>query len=139
MKGSLLLVYGTMLQKGRNHTRLFEAEAIFLGQVQTLDRFRLYVMERNHAPIAIRDEEGHPIQGELYAVLDEHIESIIDLMEGHPTYYHREKVVLAPSVEHISLTVDMYVFPHEPGENDRKVAPTAGVLAYDPQAEGPYS
>jgi gamma-glutamylcyclotransferase (GGCT)/AIG2-like uncharacterized protein YtfP len=139
MKGSLLFVYGTMLQKGRNHSRLYEAQAIFLGEAQTLDRFSLYVMERNGAPIAIRDaDEGYPIKGELYAVLDEYIENIIDPMEGHPNYYRREPVEISWRDKNsaIWIMVNMYVFPHEPGERDRKVSPKARVLAYEPQEEG---
>lgn len=139
MEGSLLFVYGTMLKKGRNHGRLFEAGAICLGEAQTVRPFSLYVMDRNGAPIAIRDaDEGYPVRGELYAVLNEAIMEIIDPMEGHPDYYRREWVSLNhlqfPGItrEIVTVPAQMYVFQKEPLKNDRRVAPKGRVLAYDP-------
>lgn len=145
MKGSLLFVYGTMLQKERNHSRLYECQAILLGEAVTIDRFAMHVMARNDAPIAIRDTKGYPVSGEVYAVPDEHIENIIDPMEGHPTYYKRElvwvrwrlKISLPPLGTQISLPLfvaQMYVFQHGPREFDQQVIPnSSGILVYEPQ------
>jgi gamma-glutamylcyclotransferase (GGCT)/AIG2-like uncharacterized protein YtfP len=81
------------------------------------------------APVAVRNREGHPIRGELYAlpwlaVIDE-----IDPFEGHPTLYRRERVKLRG----LSLDTEAYVFQQPLTPDDALVAPVDGVLAFEPK------
>ncbi len=130
MKADFLFVYGTMMEQERNHSRLYEAGAMFVGEFETLDTFRLYVMNRNDAPIAIRDPAGHRLEGELYVLPEGNISNYIDVMEGHPTIYRREPVSLVGFSPR--LDVEMYVYQHEPGPNDRRITPGILRVRYRP-------
>jgi gamma-glutamylcyclotransferase (GGCT)/AIG2-like uncharacterized protein YtfP len=90
----LLFVYGTMLRRGRNHTRLYERNAIYIGEYRTTDLFRMHIRVRGQVPVAIRDDSGYPVAGELYAIPDDEIEHV-DACEGHPRVYERQTVELA--------------------------------------------
>lgn len=128
----LLFVYGTMLSRGRNFKRLYECNAVRIGdEVETSDRFDLYMGSKNGAPCAVRNKNGWPIMGELYAVADEHVETIIDACEGHPTVYERQPVKLR-GFDQTGLTVQTYVYVRPIDCSDKKVDQHLGFLAYQP-------
>lgn len=129
----LLFVYGTMLTRGRNHTRLWEQGAIRIGDEEflTTDPFDLFVRP-DLAPVAIRNwDSGLPVSGELFAITEDAIEHI-DLMEGHPTVYRREPVGVQGFDDRNTLVVYMYVYPGAPPEGSRRIIPVDGYLEYDP-------
>jgi gamma-glutamylcyclotransferase (GGCT)/AIG2-like uncharacterized protein YtfP len=106
----LLFVYGTLLRHGRNHPRLYEQGAIYIGDFQTVDRFDMHLRQRDIVPLAVRNpENGHPVAGELYAI-DEGAIDHIDLCEGHPNVYERQTVTLHNFNETNGLVVHMYVY-----------------------------
>jgi gamma-glutamylcyclotransferase (GGCT)/AIG2-like uncharacterized protein YtfP len=100
-------------------------------EVETEDRFDLYLSSRNAAPCAVRNEAGWPILGELYAVPDEHVLSVIDWAEGHPNTYRREPVRLR-GFDQTGLVVQTYVYAREIGDGYQKLNPFLGYLSYDP-------
>lgn len=125
----LLFVYGTMLRRGRNHARLYERNAVYIGVFRTKDKFDMYIRERGHVPLAVRaDLSGRPIEGELYAVPDEEIEHI-DMCEGHPNVYERQIVKL----EGVTGLPDVHMYVYDfnnlgkPDEYTGPLRPADGV------------
>jgi gamma-glutamylcyclotransferase (GGCT)/AIG2-like uncharacterized protein YtfP len=114
-KGILLFVYGTMKMKFRNYPRLYEGGAVYIGNARTRERFQLWISDRKHAPLAIRDDNGFPIEGELYAINEKYVENVIDIFEGHPKLYQRQLI----KIENCNLEVWMYVYLHEPDSESR--------------------
>jgi gamma-glutamylcyclotransferase (GGCT)/AIG2-like uncharacterized protein YtfP len=129
----LLFVYGTMLRRGRNHQRLYDKRAIFIGEFNTVDTFDMTIRGRGSVPLGMRSAEGHPIAGELYAIDDEMIGEI-DAFEGHPIVYERQKVTLCDFNETNGLNVNMYVYVRLTllAETETVVMPVNGVLRFTP-------
>lgn len=126
----LLFVYGTMMRAGRNHPRLWETGAVHIpGDFRTEDPFQMYLGYRNIAPLAVRDEHGFSVAGELYAVPGEKVIFDIDPCEGHPNLYRREIVKLY-GIDHLDIEVHMYVYVGEIIEKDRRILPVQGALRY---------
>jgi gamma-glutamylcyclotransferase (GGCT)/AIG2-like uncharacterized protein YtfP len=127
----LLFVYGTMLSRGRNFNRLYECNAIRIGEIfETLDRFDLYMGSKNGAPCAVRNDNGWPLLGELYAVPDQYVETIIDACEGHPTLYERQPVGVR-GFDLTGLTIYTYVYVREVDREDAQVGQHLGYLVYE--------
>lgn len=132
-RGFLLFVYGTMLSRGRNHSRLYESRAIRIGdKFLTEDVFAMYLRSKNGAPCAVSPTPdrcyGFPIEGELYAVPSEAVETI-DAFEGHPYVYERKPVLLQGFR---GALVEMYHYV-KPLDSDPPLAPDHEfILRYDP-------
>lgn len=127
----LLFVYGTMLSRGRNFKRLYECNAIRIGdEFETSDRFDLYMGSKNGAPCAVRNENGWPLMGELYAVPDEYVETRIDGCEGHPTVYERQPVILR-GFNQTGLIIHTYIYVRAIDAADVKVQHHLGYLTYE--------
>lgn len=126
-KATLLFVYGTMLSTGCNRGRLRGAQ--FVGEFDTLDRFVMHTRQSvwtQTVPVVVRDRAGHPVRGELYALPFLMVADEIDPLEGHPTFYRRERVRLRGCS---GLRVETYVY-QQPLGDALKVLPVGGVLAF---------
>ncbi len=86
----LVFVYGSMKKGFMNHFRL-EGTAIFLGAASTLNSYAMYPDDSYKFPYVLKDKNRFPIQGELYSAGNDLLE-ILDIFEGHPKYYKREKI-----------------------------------------------
>ena len=81
-----IFVYGTLKRGHGNHVLLKDSE--FLGPALTVNK---YVMYRAGIPYVSKSLELSGIMGELYSV-DELSLNYLDMLEGHPTWYKREKI-----------------------------------------------
>ncbi len=85
-----VFVYGTLLRGERHHAKLVGAR--FLGPARTVAAFTLVSLGR--FPGLVRGGQVS-VQGEVYAV-DPDTLAALDLLEGHPHFYRREPIALAP-------------------------------------------
>ena len=88
MKSELLFVYGTLKRGFGNHYYL--KDAIFLGRGRTKERYAMYELS---IPYVVKDERVSHIVGEVYEVGRDTLKRI-DMLEGHPFAYKRERVVV---------------------------------------------
>jgi gamma-glutamylcyclotransferase (GGCT)/AIG2-like uncharacterized protein YtfP len=91
-----VFVYGSLrkfsipfAQKGHNHSILQDSP--FVEQTRTEDKFLMY--DLGSFPGCKRSEEGYRITGEVYEV-GEGILRDLDILEGNPFFYKRDKVDL---------------------------------------------
>jgi gamma-glutamylaminecyclotransferase len=86
-----LAVYGTLKEGEGNHYILNDSELIGCGE--TVNKFP---MEDTGAyPIAYDNKGvGHNLQVEVYIVKDEHVQDAVDNLEGHPSWYKRQKTTI---------------------------------------------
>ena len=107
----LLFVYGTLKKGFYNHFYLEKSK--YLGRAKTLNKYALYL--KGFIPFVTKSPKVCQIKGELYLVDDKTL-SEVDLLEGHPDEYFREKV---PIVKEDGEVVEawMYFYPQtkEPG------------------------
>lgn len=104
-----VFVYGTLRQGGSNHHLLRNAQ--LMGLARTTEFYALY---RDVIPYVVQGREISPILGEVYQVDQETFEQL-DLLEGHPDWYVRErKVVRLESGEELGAWI--YFFPQPKGE-----------------------
>lgn len=84
----LVAVYGTLKRGFGNHRLL--SNATFLGSGTTKDKYRLCV---SGLPYMLKgvSEEGHNVEVEVYDCNPFEMYNL-DLLEGHPRFYKREKV-----------------------------------------------
>jgi gamma-glutamylcyclotransferase (GGCT)/AIG2-like uncharacterized protein YtfP len=118
-----------MLGGGCNHARLVKAGGLLLGEFRTIDRFSMAVRDTvwsRKAPVAVRNRQGYPLRGELYAVSWLAVIDEIDPFEGHPTLYRRERVRLRG----LALDTEAYVFQQPLAAHERLVEPVDGVLTF---------
>ena len=90
-----LFVYGTMMEGEYNHHRLQVPGVESLGLCETRDYgFELRSKRAIHgfAPVVVRGGK-HRIAGEAYKV-PAHVIQELDIFEGHPDVYRREKIIL---------------------------------------------
>lgn len=92
----LLAVYGT-LKQGYGNNRLLKDQE-FIGSGKTIDN---YSMISFGVPMVYKDPATSPIAIELYKVTKDSLTGPLDRLEGHPTFYRREK---------IKVTVDEEVY-----------------------------
>ena len=104
MPTTILFVYGTLKRGGRSNHLL--KEQIFLGEAQTLPRYRLY--DQGDHPCLVEDKKsGVAVHGELWQV-DEAILAGLDAYED-PSLFKR----CAISVAGQTMPVLAYLFQGE--------------------------
>ena len=81
-----LFVYGT-LKRGRTNHYLLQ-DAVFVGEAVTKEKYAMY---ENVIPYVVKGKRVSPIKGEVYEVSLQTLKKV-DLLEGHPRFYKREKV-----------------------------------------------
>jgi gamma-glutamylaminecyclotransferase len=86
----LLFVYGTLKRGERNHRLL--ADQRFVGPAVTSPGLRLF--DLGPYPGMVRDADGGPVRGELFAVRECGLDELDDF-EGVPDLFTRERVELA--------------------------------------------
>jgi gamma-glutamylaminecyclotransferase len=90
MSKTTVFVYGTLKRGQRNHALLRDQE--FLGQAQTLPRYRLYDCGRY--PALVHDPaNGVAVSGEVWSVSEEVLRKM-DEYECAPELYSRQEVIL---------------------------------------------
>ena len=89
-----LFVYGTLKRGFHNHKRLSAAR--FVASLQTIHGYQLY--SYNGLPIMIFSGGESRVNGELYEVSRSVLEKL-DKLEGHPTMYRRETIIVGDSRE----------------------------------------
>ena len=90
-----VFVYGT-LRKGQGNNSLL-SNSKFIDEVVTEENLSLFV---SGLPYMIKREGGRGVIGELYAVNEETL-SALDRLEGHPTFYKRERIKLRDGVDEV--------------------------------------
>jgi gamma-glutamylaminecyclotransferase len=86
--GIRVFVYGTLKNGHGNHYLLEDAE--YLGRCVVRGKF--HMVDLTYYPgVVRRDGDVQPILGEVYRV-DEQQLAALDMLEGHPNFYRREKV-----------------------------------------------
>lgn len=92
-RGNPVFVYGTLLKGQRNNPRM--DGGVFMGKWQTVESYLMsagsYRGSRMSVPYVHSGVPVDQVKGELYFVDDDHL-AHIDLLEGHPTWYHREGI-----------------------------------------------
>ncbi len=88
-----VLVYGTLLAGEHNHRLL--ASARCLGEAMTCEGFALF--DLGAFPGMVRAREG-TVVGEVYEV-DRETLAALDRLEGHPDFYRRTEITLAPPMD----------------------------------------
>ena len=84
-KPHLVFVYGTLMQGYHNHMLL--EDAIFLGQAQTAEKYRL-----TYTSFPMMTEVSEvKVKGELYRI-DEREFDNLDILEGYPQLYYRKEI-----------------------------------------------
>lgn len=85
---SLVFCYGTLKRGHANHWLMEGAK--YHGNYFTDKNYSLYV---EGLPFLVKEKGGGGCFGELYEVTDEILEKL-DRLEGHPTFYKREKITV---------------------------------------------
>lgn len=100
-----VFVYGTLKKGHGNHP--FLADQKYLGKGEIGKEFTLY--RDTILPYLVR-KDGEGAVGEVYEVQDERM-PMLDMLEGHPHVYNREKVEI--KIDGEKDTAWVYVFPFE--------------------------
>ena len=87
----LVFVYGTLRRGHGNHLLLESSRFIDAGLTK-----EKYAMYANGIPFVNDDEEVSNIFGEVYQV-SKHTLNMLDLLEGHPSWYKRKKIIVCGS------------------------------------------
>ena len=100
-----LFVYGTLKKKHSRNSVL--SASTFLGEMKTVPK---YTMIDLGAFPGIFETGNTNIYGELYLVEDSLLE-LCDLIEGHPDFYERKKIILSNKTKAWSyfLEKDKYI------------------------------
>lgn len=93
--GIRVFVYGTLKRGHGNHSWFLDREDVdFLGRAVVTGPYRM--CDLGYFPAVVRDDSGDTpdnstIVGEVYRVPPEILDAL-DVLEGHPEWYHREQV-----------------------------------------------
>lgn len=87
-----VFVYGTLKRGHANHPLLDTADAIFIGFDSITGPYQMYDLGGFPAVIDSANTGNRVIRGELWAITPDALAGV-DLMEGHPTFYRRRKLV----------------------------------------------
>jgi len=100
-----LYVYGTLKKNRHNHKYLDGAE--FIGNFITSKDFTLAVSE---LPFMIKRPSKSGVRGEVYKINSKLLKDI-DMLEGHPLFYKREKITVYNEDTQETLKVYAYIHP----------------------------
>ncbi len=109
-KQTLIFVYGTLKQGFHNHYLLEQSK--YVGTGWTSEKYAMY---QDGIPYVVKDESVSRIQGEVYSIDDETLESL-DRLERHPEWYNREQVEVAMDLADEILLAWLYFNPTPDGE-----------------------
>lgn len=104
-----VFVYGTLMQGLCNHGLLAVGGVRLLGPGRTKENMLMVV--KGGLPFVSRSLPRCQVLGELYEV-PSHVLAALDRLEGHPTWYRREEVVIQWNVgpgRWIDATAYMYL------------------------------
>lgn len=97
-----VFVYGTLKQGFHNHQHLENAE--FICEATTKDKYPMVNIEE-YFPYLINDKGvGNNVHGEVYKI-DTSILTFLDILEGYPELYIREKIKVASIGVELSVIV----------------------------------
>ncbi len=92
-----VFVYGTLMTGMRNHHRLVDGNALLIEKsAHTLGTISMKSRETDNGyrvPIVMKESADHPLAiviGEVYEI-NSKLLSTLDMFEGHPDVYEREK------------------------------------------------
>lgn len=91
-------VYGTLKQGMKNSHIMKKVSAVFIANVETTQHYPMFDLGNGFPYVQDAQGRGLILQGELYAIEDEH-ESFMDSFEGVPTLY--KKGVIDVEVENL--------------------------------------
>ena len=104
-----LFVYGTLKRGFGNHHYLKTER--YIGRAVTKEKYALY---EAGIPCVVKNRPVCRIKGEVYEVTKETLRNI-DLLEGHPFCYRREKIpVILENGTRIEAWI--YFYPHPQGK-----------------------
>jgi len=121
-----VFVYGTLRRGQGNHVVLDGAR--FVRTARTLEGWAM--LDLGAFPGVVPGDGA--IVGELYEV-SQHVLKRLDRLEGHPTFYHRERVQLAGGGEAL-----MYVLTHPEDYRNREPIAGGDWCARTLDASGPW-
>lgn len=129
-KGIRVFVYGTLKEGHYNHILLSEGKGTrFLGRCYIEGSYRMVDMGSFPGVLQVTPDALDPcrIYGEVYRV-DEETLYALDMLEGHPSFYRREKVetpwkkawmyFLPSNYERTKTVVDTGVWRPSPEESE---------------------
>ena len=87
-----LFVYGTLRVNGRNNNILIEQH--YVGKGTTIDKYNLIIKELPY----LYKEPVDNIGGDV-CIIDDDMLSFLDVFEGHPHFYRREKINVKVNIE----------------------------------------
>ena len=114
-----LFVYGSLKKTYWNNILLIDSK--FISEDITCDTYSMY--DLGMYPCIIKDPLGWPVKGELYEV-DSFVFGHLDLLEGYPNHYKREKVRLSSGIE-------AWIYFMEEKRSYGKIEAFNGILEWD--------
>lgn len=118
-----VFVYGTLLRGGPNAHHLLSSS--FVGEAQTVSPYYFISNETSlpphesyRYPYLMRSPSAATqtptqVRGEVYDVDVATLERL-DLLEGHPEHYRRQRIEVISSTDSRRLEADTYILEHEP-------------------------
>lgn len=106
----IIFVYGSLKSGHSNHYRIADMKGKVLGQVETLEGFKLFYYEpykgRGIATM-VRNRSGGTVLGELVYIPDIRI---LNKFEGHPYYYRLEPILVECEEQNLIISTFAYIF-----------------------------
>lgn len=99
----IIFVYGTLKKGFENHHFLDGAK--FIGNATTKEKYPMVNVVKAYPYMINQKGKGKIIKGEAYQI-DDKILSHLDMLEGYPEHYDRDKIALI--VEDIELQAITY-------------------------------
>lgn len=86
----LLFVYGS-LKKGFDNNKIL-SKAVYVSKAETIRKFAMYKSDDGNYPYLVKNKPLYRIPGEIYKIKQQDLMQKIDLFEGSPEYYLRERI-----------------------------------------------
>ena len=99
-----IFVYGTLKEGYGNHYLL--TKALKVGKAETDEKYSMYEMG---IPFVVKDEKDTTIKGEVYLV-DTQTFRNVDLLEGHPICYRREKIKVNIEIDKRTRRTNAWIY-----------------------------
>ena len=97
-----IFVYGTLKKDFHNHHYLEDAE--FICGATTKEKYPMVNVEEYFPYLINKKGIGYHIKGELYKI-DEAVLSMLDILEGYPELFMREKIPITSFGIEVDATV----------------------------------